>query len=272
MVRKNGMNRSGSATVRAIVPALVAVAMTGASFALLGMNVSVPLLIAAFGGTKVIYILDRTIWAGPEDDVGQKNLQGVDLVAVCLGAFLVGVAAPLLAPVTLITGAGLALLAAAYSLPIFGGRLKEAGQVKPLIVAAGWAAGTVIIPAIEAEQSSVLAVLVLTAYRTAYILPNTIFADLPDAPFDRHAKVVTPATMQSRASLRDLVVVSVTASLALAVVAFFGGFTSGFIIIDSAVLMLVLAIIVSKATPTVIAHRLDLAMLWPAFTFAALLL
>jgi hypothetical protein len=272
MVRKNGMNRSDSATVRAIVPTLVAVAMTGATFALLGVDVSIPLLIAAFGGTIVIYILDRTIWAGPEDGVGRNDLRGIDIVAVCLGAFLVGVAAPLLAPLTLLLGAGLALLAAAYSLPIFGGRLKEAGQGKPLIVAAGWAAGAVIIPAIESGQSSILVVMLLVAYRTAFILPNTLFADLPDAPFDRHAEVVTPATMQSRAGLRDLAIVSVTSALALAFVAFFGEFTSELIILDAAGLMVILAIINSRAAPPVLAHRLDLAMLWPALTCVTLLL
>jgi hypothetical protein len=255
-----------------MLPALVAVAMIGATFAILEVHVSIPLLIAAFGGTKVIYILDRTIWAGPEDGIGPRDLRGVDLVAVCLGAFLVGIASPLLYPATLMAGGALGVLAAAYSLPVFGRRLKEAGPTKPLIVAIGWAIGAVGLPAIESGGSSVAAVTVLAAYRIAYVLPNTFFADLPDARLDRHADVVTPATLQSRAGLRDLAIVSVTSALAFAFIAFFGGFTSGLIILDAAGLMVILAIINSRAAPSVLAHRLDLAMLWPAVTCAALVL
>ena len=181
--------------VGGLVP-FVALALTLATYAVLGISVSFPGLLLAASGSWIIYIVERTVAAGPEDDynhadrkqwlVRHRRFVGL-LVSILVGTFLVSLTSVVTRPVLLLV-VGMMLLAATYCLPVLPGRTrgKTVWFAKPFLIAAGWSLGTVVLPA-AIDARPLLPVALLALYRFVFLLPNTLLSDVFDVAGDRLA-------------------------------------------------------------------------------------
>lgn len=261
------MTNRGSAAVRAIIPALVAAALCSATFALLDRPLSPALVLAALSGTFLVYILDRTLWAGPEDAGKNTSIRLPELLAGCFSAFVLGATLPLLRTGTIALAAAIGLFALAYAMPILGRRLKDTGRLKPVFVAGGWAAGAVLLPAFEAQTFEWMPIGVLLVYRLAYLLPNTIAADIADARADARAGLAKVFSSPARDYLINAGSVACAIALALAGIALLSGYAGGLMLVDSAGVLFILAMLHVNLGAAQRAFVLDVAMLWPAVTW-----
>lgn len=171
----------------------IAVALLLGTYALLGRPPSVPLLLAGFCGTALVYGLDRAVVPSPEDAVNHPQRRrwvrahGGWLAAEGGLLFVGGVGAlACLRVETLLVTGGLAALAGLHLVPLgrWGRPLKELGLGKPLVVAAAWALGGTILPVVEAGEALGPAAGALAGYRYLFILPNVLLADWADRPGD----------------------------------------------------------------------------------------
>lgn len=183
---------------------LIAVAFVWGNYALLGQAPGLPLLVLAGCGTFLIYQFERGSGFAPEDRYNHPRRQAWlrrhaplqrRLAAAALVIALLML--PFLRPVTLVGGSVLAMLGVLYALPLLPGgrRLKALWFVKPLAIAGGWAAGGVLLPALEAGLAFSPVVAGLVAYRLLFILPNALLVDWLDREGDARAGLRTVATV-----------------------------------------------------------------------------
>lgn len=179
---------------------LIAVCLILGSSALFQLSVSLPLVVAAFFGTALVYGLDRAVISSPEDKWNRPErrrwvqnhqtwLRG-EIVLLLIGG---GIAVGFLSPRTLFWIAGLAGGAGLhlFSVGMAERPLKSLGIGKPLAVAAAWAVGGTVLPILEAGQPLGIDGVMLTVYRFLFILPNVLLADWADRGGDAAVGLTT---------------------------------------------------------------------------------
>lgn len=194
-----------------VPPALIACAVVVGSAVWLDVQVGVPLLVAAYCGTYLVYRLDRTGLFSAEDALNrpqQRTPWRTDGV-VLLGAGVAGGwAAWELSSSTWLILAVLGGVALAYVAPVLPGRrrLKDLGPAKPFVIAACWAMGGVGVPVLQAADLTDgvgLEVLLLGGVRGSVVLANTLLADWPDREGDQRFGITTPAARMGLARTRQ---------------------------------------------------------------------
>jgi hypothetical protein len=258
-----------SPATRALLPALIAPVFCAATFALLNAPLSWPVLIVAAAGTYLVYVLDRTWWAGPEDSTKSTRWSHPETAGACISAFALGAMAPFLQLQTILLGSALAILGFVYAVPVFGYRLKEVGLAKPVIVGLGWAIGAVIIPAAEIADARPVTLLLLLAYRLLYVLPNTLGADLADVQGDVRVYLGTPGTQWPRPHVLRSARLAVGGAVTIAVILSLTSVPGPLIVLDAVGLIPLLVLQQRQLEDRRRAWLLDLAMLWPAVTSLA---
>lgn len=250
------------------------------TYALMGLPVSVPLLVAAGCGAALVYGADRVLVAAPEDrwnrpdrvawvQAHRRWLMGEGMLLAVAG----GGALLLLRPSTIAGAVLLGGMAGLHQWRGGGFRLRAtggtAGLGKPLVIAAVWAVGSTALPMVEAGAVRPGPLGWLVGYRTLFVLPNVLLSDWGDRRGDRAAGL-DPWSRRVRA--KDLRW-SVTAVLLMAVGLAGGGVVvgvpPGLVLVDAIGPMLLLGG-VWTLTPEASAHRLvlDLIVAWPAVTAA----
>lgn len=170
-----------------IVEGVIAVALIAATGVLLDIPASRWLLAAAGSATTLVYLVDRLIGAKREDVRHhpervlwiQKHCTLLTFVLLPLGATVVATLV-MLQPETQIIAALLAFATVVHLFPLLPGhrRLRAFTALKPVVIAGAWAAGSVLLPVVEAGRSIDVAVVCLSFYRLGFILPNTLLSDV----------------------------------------------------------------------------------------------
>jgi 4-hydroxybenzoate polyprenyltransferase len=172
----------------------VAVALLLGTYGLFGMAVDLPLVVAGFCATTLVYAVDRG-WRVPAEDrtnrparvawvEGHRGWLGVE--AGLLGA-LGGAMVPALEPRTLVGAGALGGIAMLQVAPGRSGRAGLTGLSKPLVIAATWAVGGGLLPLVEAGRPLGLDAALFGGYRFLFILPNLLLADWADRAGDAAA-------------------------------------------------------------------------------------
>lgn len=172
---------------------LIAVALMLGTGALFQVPVPIPLLVAGFCGTTLVYGIDRGLIASPEDQWNRPDrrrwvqrhqtwIWGEAALMLLGGAAVM----PYLDSVTLFGVLGLTVLAGLHLFSFGGwGRLLQASGIgKPLAVAGGWAIGGTLLPLLESGHSIGGGAALLAGYRFLFILPNVMRADWGDRQGD----------------------------------------------------------------------------------------
>ena len=258
----------------------IAVALMLGTSALLHVPVSVPLLVAGFCGTALVYGLDRAVASSPEDAINRPDRRRWveahrDWVWLEMGLLLIvgGVSVPLLQENALLAVLPLAFVVGLHLVP--GGRwgrpLQKVALAKPVAVAGAWAVGSTLLPVLEGGASISLGAVALIVYRMLFILPNVLLADWGDREGDA---AVGLATGISGGSLRSL---RVTSTLllgggsvgAVAAVYWFGA--SFLLLVDALGLLVLLGVswtLRPGASPAQV-FLLDLIVAWPLIPWLA---
>lgn len=145
-----------------------------------------------------------------------------------------------------------------------GRRLKSAGLFKPLSVAATWALGAVVLPAVEGGTPVTLPLGGLVVYRFLFIIPNVLLADWADREGDAAADVGTWALRWSRRSVQGTSTVLLGMALLGAAVAV--GWGAPLILLLDAfggVLMGVAVWVLRPGADSLHVLWLDLIVAWP---------
>jgi 4-hydroxybenzoate polyprenyltransferase len=254
----------------------IAVALLLGTYALLGLPVSVPLLVAGFCGAAFVYGADRGLVAAPEDALSHpRRRQWVRthtrwLRGEVTGLLLVGAAAlPFLNATTLIGVGAAGLLAGLHVLPMgrWGRPLKSMGLGKPLVVAAAWALGATVLPVLEAGRPVTPEVGGLAGYRLLFILPNVLLADWGDRDGDAAAGLRTWTRSGMGPGLRWGATGLLGLAGGLAAVLACTSVPAGLLLVDALGLAWMLGA-VWGAAPARPRHRLvlDLLVAWPLVT------
>ncbi len=260
-----------------LLPAAVAAVLQISTFVLLGEPVYWPLILMAFCGVGGLYQLDRLGWFAPEDRINQPRRErwaqrNALLLQITAAIFFIVAAAmiPLLAFVTVVTAAVLAVAGVSYILPLFRGvRLKSSGVSKPLVISVVWVAGVVALPAIEAGVALTQEVLGFGVYRWAVLWAVALLADWPDRDGDWQAGIQTPAVRWSQSTLW----MAACVPLAIAGGAAGGlayGYGNGPLALDALGYILLLYWL-TRTDPDApgFAVRLDAFLLWPLLAVVA---
>lgn len=260
------------------IPGGIAVALILGTSALLKLPVSLPLLVAAFCGTLVVYQLDRVLEASPEDHVNRpertvwmRQHRRYVWGTVIGGAFGTGAMMPLLHWETIVLAGGLGLIGGLHVLPVVPGahRLNIVGRSKPVVIATVWAVGAVMLPLLEAGAILTQGAMALAVYRVGIVGANLLVADAADAEGDRRVGLRSIATHWHPQQIRRMVRVLLVAILLVGglAVAAFGA--PRLLAVDLLGPLLMLAILTGGSDhPTwVRLAALDLVVAWPVVPF-----
>jgi len=184
-----------------VIVAAAALGLTWTSYALLAIQVHIPLLVLATAATFAVYTLDRIGPWSPEDAINAPRrthwLNRTRWVHYCIGgiATLICLACLLFLSLPTITMiVALAVMTLAYVAPFTskGSRLKDRRLFKSLFIALAWAGGAVVIPIVEAtarghvEISSVLPFgALLTGSHLLMVWGAALMFDLRDSEGDQ---------------------------------------------------------------------------------------
>lgn len=264
-----------------VLVAGVAVAFMLGTYALLGVAPSVPLLVLGGCGTFIVYHVERLVRPAPEDALNQPArtawaarhrgyVYGAASVAL-VGALA---ALPHLRLATLAGGALLGVLSLAYAAPLLPGgrRLKDVGMLKPAAIAAAWATGGVLLPAVEAGLTPGAGVGLLVLARFGFVLPNALLSDWPDRRGDAQAGPLTVAVLGSPAQIRRLGAAAAigSAGAGLAGLGMLGVPLLGYVDLGGPLLMLGVVLRPWPEGRRFYAFLLDGLVAWPAVTALAL--
>ena len=172
----------------------VAVALMAGTYGLFGISPDVPLLVAGFCGTTLLYAVDRAWGDAPEDRVNRPGRVAwtqahTGWLAVESGLLVAvgGAMGPLLETSTLLAAAGLGGIATLHLFPRGDEGPFLVGVSKPIAVSGTWAAGGALLPLIEAGHPIGDGALLFLGYRWLFILPNLLLADWGDRMGDAAA-------------------------------------------------------------------------------------
>ena len=212
---------------------LVALALLGATYVLLGLPPDPGLLGLGFVATVLIYQIEHWApWARedalnhPERRAWWAARAGLRLAwLVGLGATALALAVTLRGPV-LVLGFVLGGAVVLYVVPLLPGRrrLKASRWATPLVVSLAWALGGVVVPVLHAGAGVSVGVLAFVAYRAALVWPNVLLADWPDRAGDARAGLRTLASTMAPGRLRQLAAAPLVVALLAGGGAVLGGF------------------------------------------------
>ena len=254
----------------------IAVGVMLGTYALLGVPVSAPLLVAAGCGAALIYGADRAVVAAPEDRWNRPDrvawvrahrrwlvAEGSVLAVVGAGALL------FLRPATIGSAVFLAIIAVGHQGVDWNWEGRSTGLIKPVVIALVWAGGGTVLPMVEAQMIQGAAVAWLGAYRTLFVLPNVLLSDWGDRRGDRAAGR-HPWTERARGGdVRWGATMCLLGALLLAGVGGTLGVPPELLVVDAVGPVLLLGS-VWTLNPEESKHRLvlDLIVAWPAVTAA----
>jgi hypothetical protein len=189
----------------------VAVALLAGTYGLFGLSPDLPLLVAGFCGTTLLYAADRVWTETPEDRVNRPErvawvqthtrwLAVESAVLVALG----GAMLPLLEWRTLVGTGILGGVAGLHLLPRGAVGPVLTGLPKPIVIAGTWAAGGALLPLVEAGVPIGRGALLFFADRWLFILPNLLLADWGDRAGDAEAGLAPWATGWSARWVRGI--------------------------------------------------------------------
>ncbi len=173
------------------------------------------LLLASAAGAFLIYVLDRG-WARAEDRLNHPEREGWWVARGRVRWLVVGVPAGValwaglhLPPRALATGLALGAVGLAYAGPRARWSLKwMSGRARFALVAAVWGTAVVVLPVVTAgtptgtgAEAAWVGVALLAAYRTAWLIPNTLAAEFHGREGDRTAGMLNVTRDWSRANL-----------------------------------------------------------------------
>lgn len=174
----------------------VAVALLLGTYGLFGLAVDLPLVVAGFCATTLVYAVDRG-WRVPAEDRTNRpgrvawveGHRGWLKVEAGLLGVLGGAMVPALEPRTLAAAGVLGAVAILQVAPGCSSRAGLTGVSKPLVIAATWAVGGGLLPLVEAGASLGLDAALFGGYRFLFILPNLLLADWTDRTGDAAANL-----------------------------------------------------------------------------------
>lgn len=255
----------------------IALGLVLATYAFLGARPDVPLLALVWGGTVVVYQLDRLLGFSPEDIrncpervIWVQAHRRYVWATVAVAGGLVLAALPFLRMPTLVAIGALGAVGVAYVTPIWPGkhRLKAVGGLKSPVIAAVWALVAVALPAIEAGASWTTGLVALLAARFFFIWPNVLLADWVDRRGDAQAGIETLATRWPTARLHRVAYGLIGASIGATLLAGIRLGDSLFLLVDAAG-PVALALVISRLSMLPRATRvplLDAVIAWPLIT------
>ncbi len=110
-------------------------------------------------------------------------------------------------------------------------------------------------------------IVLLCAYRFAYLIPNTILSDVPDLKGDGSAGVRTPASILAMKPMIAAVICAIIGTVGLGAALVGTGMSFVLILVDLAGMLLFLPfLVVDDITPRM-KFLLDSALLWPMVLF-----
>lgn len=238
------------------------------------------LLLASAAGAFLVYVLDRQ-WGRDEDRVNHPDRERWWLARGRVRWIVVGVLAGvavwagLQLPVrVLVVGLGLGAIGLAYVGPWGQWSLKRlSGRARFVVVALVWGVAVVVLPGLaSAAQSGPgsgaawSSLVLLAAYRTAWLIPNTLAAEYHGREGDRTAGMQNVTRDWTRASLTRWTWMAVVAATVLAA-ALLVVLPSGvrWILITDGIGLLAMGVYIGRVgdiTGSVI-FVLDLMVMWP---------
>lgn len=207
----------------------VAVALLAGTYGLFGLSPDLPLLVAGFCGTTLLYAADRVWVDAPEDRVNRPErvawvqargrwLAVESAVLVALG----GAMLLLLEWRTLVWTGILGSVAGLHLLPRGTEGPFLTGLSKPIVIAGTWAAGGGVLPLVEAGEPIGGGALLFFGERWLFVLPNLLLADWGDQAGDAEAGLAPWAPRWSARQVRGgataLLLVAAAGGLAWAIV------------------------------------------------------
>jgi 4-hydroxybenzoate polyprenyltransferase len=187
----------------------VAVALLAGTYGLFGLSPDLPLLVAGFCGTTLLYAADRAWTETPEDRINRpERVAWVQAHARWLAVESAGLVAlggamlPLLEWWTLVWTGILGSVAGLHLLPRGTKRPVLTGLPKPVVIAGTWAAGGVLLPLVEAGEPIGSGALLFFGDRWLFLLPNLLLADWGDREGDAEAGLAPWATSWSARQVR----------------------------------------------------------------------
>lgn len=189
----------------------VAVALLAGTYGLFGLTPDLPLLVAGFCGTTLLYAADRVWTETPEDRVNRPERvawvqahTGWLAVESALLFALGGAMIPLLELETLFYTGLLGGISALHLSPRNAAGPFLTGLTKPIVIAGAWAVGGVLLPLVEAGEPIGSGALLLFGDRWLFILPNLLLADWGDREGDAEAGLAPWATSWSARWVRGI--------------------------------------------------------------------
>jgi 4-hydroxybenzoate polyprenyltransferase len=182
-----------------VVVALAAASLTFATYLFFGIAVSWSVVVLALSSTLWVYTADRLLPLSPEDRVNVPvrvafvARHRVKLIALSLASagLSIGCASVLHARTIFVLAALLALVLL-YGAPLVRGRrLKSVPALKPALIGLCWAAGSVLVPLVDAGIAIDARALGLVVFRTLFIGAAALAFDVRDAKGDGEASLVT---------------------------------------------------------------------------------
>ena len=249
----------------------VAVALLLGTYGLFGIAVNLPLVVAGFCATTLVYAVDRG-WRVPAEDrtnrpgrvawvEGHRGwLKGEAGLLVALGGAMV----PALEPRTLVGAGALGAVAMLQVAPGRSGRAGLTGLPKPLVIAATWAGGGGLLPLVEAGRPLGLDAALFGGYRFLFILPNLLLADWADRAGDAAAGLAPWTTGWTAGQVRRLATGLLLGAALVAAV--WGARTPHPVLLsmDAWGLLLMLAVVWRRPAPHPRSALLaDLVVAWP---------
>lgn len=176
------------------------------------------LLLASAAGAFLVYVLDRG-WARAEDRVNHPEREGWWVARGRVRWLVVGVPAGMalwaglqMPPRVLVTGLALGTIGLAYAGPWGRWSLKwVSGRARFAVVAAVWGTAVVLLPAVaagfifgptgSAGEMPWMCAGLIAAYRTTWLIPNTLAAEFHGREGDRTVGMLNVTRDWSRATL-----------------------------------------------------------------------
>jgi len=258
----------------------VALGLILGNYTLLGLPPDGPLLVLALAGVVLIYQVDRSIYAAPEDAENEPERvrwlcdhRRVIRASMLVAGLIVVVLAPFVQGITLVVGGVMGMLGLLYAAPILPGhrRIKSIWYLKPILIGGSWAIGSVILPVIEAGDIPGRAAWMLTAYRFFFIIPNVLVADWHDRHGDCKTGLSSVATIWPLRRIRRLGLGSLSLTLVGAVLAVVYGHASTLLLLDALgpALMCLALIRMQGGSNWYYGFWIDAIVAWPMVTWVA---
>ncbi|NND72454.1 MAG: UbiA family prenyltransferase [Rhodothermales bacterium] len=245
---------------------LVAIALCSASYSLLESQRNEVVVLLCFCGATVVYVFDRLVHDGADEANHPSRTRWFEAHRShiwWLSRLLAVACVPLvwmLNPLQILLAAILASIGLGYVVP--PRPLRDLRRLKPFLIAGAWTIAVVGLAGLDAgiNRGSVL---LLLAYRFAYLVPNTMISDLLDAPGDRDVGYETVATTLTIPQVKAVVLVSIICAVGILLSGLSFGVLPAIVVLDAAGMLIYLPFVGNEVTGERKRFFLDCALIWP---------